>query len=192
MGVNRGLPSPLAPPGVRGKPPPFLLLRAHLQTDDLCLLRARLAGNAFFVDPYDPQGRASRVRCAYQAGTHSVPYNHDSLKTSKVPIRCLHVILERSEESHVAGVLTPQAAATTKHGFVERRRKHGLRTPKGCRHGADPPVYIALVGFGTSSPVVIPAKRESGRSRTFSTACQPKTPVKGDRATPRNYPVGVA
>ena len=41
-----------------------------------------------------------------------------------------HVILERSEESHVAGEATPHPAATTKHGFVEGRRKHGLRTPE--------------------------------------------------------------
>jgi len=55
------------------------------------------------------------------------------------PVPFPHVILERSEESHVAWAERSQPATTTKHGFVEGRRKHGLRTPKTCCLGQTTP-----------------------------------------------------
>jgi len=70
--------------------------------------------------------RASRVRCAYHPGTHSVPY---------IP--------------HVARCETPRPAATTKHGLVEGRRKHGLRTPKSPLPGQTTPIFIAFQSVGT-------------------------------------------
>ena len=64
------------------------------------------------------------------------------------PVPFPHVILERSEESHVAGEEIPHAAGTTKHGFVEGKRRHGLRTPKSLRPGQTTPVFIASQSVG--------------------------------------------
>jgi len=53
------------------------------------------------------------------------------------PILFPNVILERSEESHLARGETPWPEPTTKRGFVKRRRKHGLRTSKARRLGTE-------------------------------------------------------
>ena len=97
--------------------------------------RATLKIDLFAVTP--PSRRPVPARCRrYDATPFSSPFRvwgtlmNGCSESKQGPVPFHHVILERSEESHVAGVESPHPAPTTKHGFVKGRRKHGLRTPK--------------------------------------------------------------